>query len=71
MREQWQQLKMKFLLGCNMKIVIIEGNELFVGHGDLIRGIFLGRGGGDESSIPLVGETLDTDKTFFRCNDQY
>ena len=35
---------MKFLLGCNMKIVIIEGNELFVGDRDLRRGIFLGGG---------------------------
>ena len=37
-QEQRRQLKMKFLLGYNMKIVVLWGDENLVGRGSIFPG---------------------------------
>ena len=41
-QEQWLQLKVKFLLGCNMKIVILCREINLYGGGSLLGRIFPG-----------------------------
>ena len=61
-QEQRLQLKMKFLLGCNMKVVIYFGDTNLMG--DIFswwRGmnkLLVSGAGGELPTIPSVGKTL-------------
>ena len=61
-QEQRLQLKMKFLLGCNMKVVIYFGGYRFDGgHFSCWRGmnkLLVSGAGGGLPTIPSVGKTL-------------
>ena len=60
-QQQWLQLKTKFLVDYNMKIIIYSENEPLVGGTkiwwgeSLLGGIFLGEGGGGWANFWLVG----------------